>query len=81
MERACLKPARHVRVSSHRVVLAYLNLPNPTFLSVPIINPNMEFIGTRQKSRFWWVEVGLELRIRAECSGFGAPWDLIKHTV
>ena len=62
-------------------VLAYLNLPNPTFLSVPIINPNMEFIGTRQKSRFWWVEVGLELRIRAECSGFGAPWDLIKHTV
>ena len=37
----------------------YLNLPNPTFLSVLIINPNMEFIGTRQKSRFWWVKVGL----------------------
>ena len=36
----------------------YLNLPNPTFLSVLIINPNMEFIGTRQKSRFWWVKVG-----------------------
>ena len=35
----------------------YLNLPNPTFLSVLIINPNMEFIGTRQKSRFWWVKV------------------------
>ena len=28
----------------------YLNLPNPTFLSALIINPNMEFTGTRQKS-------------------------------
>ena len=32
----------------HNIII-YLNLPNPTFLSVPIINPNMEFIGTRQK--------------------------------
>ena len=39
--------------------LDYLNLPNPTFLSVLIINPNMVFIGTRQKSRFWWVKVYL----------------------
>ena len=39
--------------------MTYLNLPNPTFLSVLIINPNMEFIGTRQKSRFWWVKVGM----------------------
>ena len=36
----------------------FLNLPNPTFFSVLIINPNMEFIGTRQQSRFWWVKVG-----------------------
>ena len=35
----------------------YLNLPNPTSLSVLIINPSMEFIGTRQQSRFWWVKV------------------------
>ena len=35
----------------------YLNLPEPTFLSVLIRNPNMEFLGTRQKSRFWWVKV------------------------
>ena len=32
---------------------SYLNLPNPTFLSALIRNPNMEFIGTLQKSRFW----------------------------
>ena len=38
--------------------MIYLNLPNPTFLSVLIINPNIDFIGTRQKSRFWWVKVG-----------------------
>ena len=30
--------------------LIYLNLPNPTVLSVLIINPNVEFTGTRQKS-------------------------------
>ena len=35
----------------------YLKLPNPTFLSVLIINPNMEFIGTGQKSKFRWVKV------------------------
>ena len=35
------------------VMLAYLNLPKPTLLQVLIIHPNMEFIGTLQKSRFW----------------------------
>ena len=30
----------------------YLNLPNPTFLSVLIMNPNMEFIGTLQNLGF-----------------------------
>ena len=34
-------------------VEGYLKLPNPTFLKVLIINPNMEFIGALQKSRFW----------------------------
>ena len=43
----------------------YLNLPNPTFLSVRIINPNMEFIGTREKSRFWWVKVDVQLGFEA----------------
>ena len=45
----------------------YLKLPKPTFLFL-IINPNMEFIGTLQKSRFWWVKVGfrtLSLGFRA----------------
>ena len=31
----------------------YLNLPKPSFLQVLIINPNMGFIGTLPKSRFW----------------------------
>ena len=43
----------------------YLSLRNPTLLSVLILNPNMEFIGTRQKSRVWQVQVGtLTIRIR-----------------
>ena len=33
------------------------NLPKPTFLWVLIINPNIDFIGTLQKSRFWRVKV------------------------
>ena len=36
------------------MIRVYLNLPKPTFC----INPIMEFIGTLQKSRFWWVKVG-----------------------
>ena len=35
----------------------YPILPKPTFLWVLIINPNVDFIGTLQKSRFWRVEV------------------------
>ena len=31
---------------------AYPYLPKPTFLWVLIINPNVHFIGTLQKSRF-----------------------------
>ena len=38
--------------ASRSGLYVYLNLPNPTFLSVLTINPNMEFIGTRQKSDF-----------------------------
>ena len=30
-----------------------LKLPNPTFLQVLIIIPNMEIMGTLPKSRFW----------------------------
>ena len=37
--------------------MKYLKLPNPTFLWVPIINPNMKFMGTLQQSRFWLVKV------------------------
>ena len=37
----------------------YPNLPKPTFLWVLIINPNIDFIGTLQKSRFWRVKVGV----------------------
>ena len=36
----------------------YPNLPKPTFLWVLIINPNIDFRGTLQKSRFWRVKVG-----------------------
>ena len=37
----------------------YLNLPKPTFLSVLIIHPTMEFIGTLHKSGgFRGVKVG-----------------------
>ena len=43
--------ARHYMLGS---TLTYQTL---LFPSVLIINPNMEFIGTRQKSRFWWVKV------------------------
>ena len=39
----------------------YLNLPNPTFLQVLIINPSIEFIGTLQKSRFWQVKVVIRM--------------------
>ena len=39
---------------------AYLNLPKPTLLQAPIINPIMEKIRTQQKSRFSWVKVGFK---------------------
>ena len=32
---------------------SYHKQANPTFLQVLNINPNMEFLGTLQKSRFW----------------------------
>ena len=35
----------------------YLDLPKPTLLQVLTMNPNINFIGTLQKSRFWRVEV------------------------
>ena len=39
--------------------IQYPNLPKPTFLWVVIINPNIDFVGTLQKSRFWRVKVWL----------------------
>ena len=44
---------RRAWVLSFPLALPYLHLPNPNFLSVLNIDLNMEFIGTRQKSRFW----------------------------
>ena len=40
------------------------------FLSVLNIDLNMEFIGTRQKSRFWSVEVGTPLK---------GPWGVLER--
>ena len=45
---------KNVCTQRSRRLSKYLNLPNPTFLSVL----KMEFAGTRQKSRCWWVKVG-----------------------
>ena len=41
-----------------RRVRVYPNLPKPIFLWVLIIDPNIDFIGALQKSRFWRVKVG-----------------------
>ena len=38
--------------------LIYLNPPKPTFAVGSYSNPNMECIGTLQKTRFWWVKAG-----------------------
>ena len=43
----------------------YLDLLNLTLLQVLIVYPNMEFIRTLQKSRFWQVEVDLAARKQA----------------
>ena len=42
---------------SRQFRVGYLNLPKTEFLEVLIIDPNMEFIGTLRKSRFWQVKV------------------------
>ena len=46
--------------NGNMILASYLTLPKPTCFWVLIINPNMEFIGTLQKSRFWWVRVHVQ---------------------
>ena len=45
------------------VAWSFPNLPKPTFSWVLIINPNIDFIGTLQKSRFWRVKVSALLSL------------------
>ena len=44
-----------------------LNLPRPTILWVPDMNPDMEFLGNVQNCRFWWFKACNEGYRIAEC--------------